>query len=185
MYWKYIQQKHHMKKQNPLSGWILIHGIPSLDCSTIFNSCCALMWEFAYTKFRNLMIKIHPLNGMCLIIDWYVSISMVEVKGHIKDWIITITFMFALFSDANVEYVWWRHIIAISNHSHMLDMIFDLHYGHWSYIPNLRCEMPISQNITLNQLSNQPNLLLYITIYMCDKALLFLADYSLLERLRQ
>ncbi len=52
------------------------------------------------------MIKIHPLNGMCLIIDWYVSISMVEVKGHIKDWIITITFMFALFSDANVEYVW-------------------------------------------------------------------------------
>ncbi len=56
------------KNKNPVSGWILIHEIPSLDLSQISHSCCALMRDLAEIQFRNLIIKIHPLTGFCLIL---------------------------------------------------------------------------------------------------------------------
>ncbi len=57
-------------KQNPVSGYILIYETPELDLIQSFHLCCTLMGGLAEIHFRDLIIKVHPLTGFCLII-WH------------------------------------------------------------------------------------------------------------------
>ncbi len=60
--------KHHRITTKPTKWGILIHEIPSLDLSQITHSSCALMGDLDETQFRDVIIKIHPLTGFCLIL---------------------------------------------------------------------------------------------------------------------
>ncbi len=55
-----------MIKTNPISEWILIDEITSLDFGQISHSCCTLMRELTEIQFMDLIIKIYPLTGFCL-----------------------------------------------------------------------------------------------------------------------
>ncbi len=55
-------------KQNPVSEWILINEIPTLDLSQISHECAARMRDLDEIPFRDPIIKIHSLTGFCLII---------------------------------------------------------------------------------------------------------------------
>ncbi len=62
----YSYKHHRIIIKNKVSGWILIHWIPSLDRSQISHLCCALIRDLAEIQFSDIITMIHKLTGFCL-----------------------------------------------------------------------------------------------------------------------